>query len=225
MDAFERLAVTRRSVRIYRAEPIPRERLRALIDLASRAPSNFNRQPWQFVVADSPEWCAALNGLIQRALTRVERSEGAGDLFHLLDHVKTWLYPLETSAAMVLAFYKPSPESLDVQLSSVLEGGDVMSYNPNLLSLGMAIQNLLLAAHACGLGACMHSGPLPFLRGAVNRLLKLPPNLQLAGLISLGFAAETPRLPPHRALDRVLTFLDGPVPGRWHESHEAVRPP
>ena len=216
---FQRLAVTRRSVRVYEERKVARELTRELIDLAGRAPSNFNRQPWRFVVADTPAWCAAVNALIRRAVERVERADTAGDLFHVLNHVKTWLYPLETSAVLVLAFYKPSPEHLDEQLSSILESGEVAHYNPNLLSLGMAIQNLLLAAHAHGLSACMHSGPLPFLRGQINRLLRLPPQLQLAGLISLGYPAETPKVPAHRDLDRTVTFLDGPVQDEWDAAH------
>ena len=212
---FQHLAMTRRSVRVYDHRQVARALTRELVDLAARAPSNFNRQPWRFVVADTPAWCAAVNGLIRRAVERVERSDTAGELFHVLNHVKTWLYPLETSSVLVLAFYKPSSEYLDEQLSSILESGSVAHYNPNLLSLGMAIQNLLLAAHACGLSACMHSGPLPFLRGQINRLLRLPPQLQLAGLISIGYPAETPKVPAHRDLDRTVTFLEGPVHDEW----------
>jgi nitroreductase len=216
---FQRLAATRRSVRVYERREVARELTRALMDLAGRAPSNFNRQPWRFVVADTPAWCDAVNGLIRRAVERVEESDTAGELFHVLNHVKTWLYPLETSPVLVLAFYKPSPEYLDEQLSSILESGGVAHYNPNLLSLGMAIQNLLLAAHALGLSACMHSGPLPFLRGQINRLLRLPPQLQLAGLISLGYPAETPKVPAHRDLDRTVTFLEEPVHDEWRAAH------
>jgi nitroreductase len=218
-QVFQQLAMTRRSVRTYQARPVPRELTSTLIDLATRAPSNFNRQPWQFIVADSPEWISAINGLLARALAEVEKRDNSGDLFHLLDHVRSWLYPLQTSAVMVLAFYKPSPERMDQQLSSVLEGGDVVHYNPNLISLGMAIQNLLLAAHAHGLSACMHSGPLAFLRGAINRLLKLPPNLQLSGLISIGYPAESPAAPPHRDLPRTLAFLDGAPPEAWAKTY------
>ena len=217
--AFQWLAATRRSVRVYERREVARELTRALLDLAGRAPSNFNRQPWRFVVADTPAWCDAVNGLIRRAVERVERRDTAGELFHVLNHVKTWLYPLETSPVLVLAFYKPSPEYLDEQLSSILESGGVAHYNPNLLSLGMAIENLLLAAHAHGLSACMHSGPLPFLRGQINRLLHLPPRLQLAGLISLGYPAETPKVPAHRDLDRTVTFLEGPVHDEWRGAH------
>ncbi len=217
--AFQQLTSTRRSVRVYEERPVPRELTRALLDLASRAPSNFNRQPWRFVVADTPAWCDAVNRLIRRAVERVEQSDTSDELFHVLNHVKTWLYPLETSAVLVLAFYKPSPEHLDEQLSTILESGGVAHYNPNLLSLGMAIQNLLLAAHAHGLSACMHSGPLPFLRGQINRLLRLPPQLQLAGLISLGYPAEIPKVPARRDLDRMVTFLDGPVHDEWRTAH------
>lgn len=216
---FQWLAVTRRSVRVYERREVARELTRALVDLAGRAPSNFNRQPWRFVVADTPAWCDAVNGLIRRAVERVEQSDTGDELFHVLSHVKTWLYPLETSPVLVLAFYKPSPEYLDEQLSTILESGGVTHYNPNLLSLGMAIQNLLLAAHAHGLSACMHSGPLPFLRGQINRLLRLPPQLQLAGLISLGYPAETPKVPAHRDLDRTTTFLEGPVHDEWRAVH------
>ena len=97
-----------------------------MIDLASRAPSNFNRQPWRFVVADTPAWCDAVNELLRRAVARVEQSDAADELFHVLSHVKAWLYPLETSAVLVLAFYKPSPEHLDEQLSTSLELREVL---------------------------------------------------------------------------------------------------
>ncbi len=214
--SFLEFARTRRSVRLYENRPVPRALTDSLIDCATRAPSNFNRQPWQFVVADEPAWCQALYGLLERGLARIEASDRAAEFFHVLDHVRTWLYPLKTSPVIVLAFYKPSPERLDQQLSSINGGaGDVIHYNPNLITLGMAIQNLLLAAHATGVSACMHSGPLPFLRGVVNRLLRLPPNLQLAGVISMGYPAEQPKAPPHRELPKVLSYLEGPVPEAW----------
>lgn len=215
---FPELAMRRRSVRRYGAQPIPRALLRELVGIATHAPSNFNRQPWHFVVFDSPAWIAALTGLLKRAVTRVERQDCSGDLYNVLNHVRTWLFPLETSAAIVLAFYKPHSETLDDMLSGLLESGNAAAYNPNLLSLGMAIQNLLLAAESAGLGACMHSGPLPFLRGTVNRLLHLPARLELAGLISLGWPDETPVMPPHRKLDRVVTFADAEVPAEWSQA-------
>jgi nitroreductase len=209
----------RRTIKDFKPDPVPDAVLERALGAGLWAQNHRLTQPWRFVVADTPAWCDAVNGLIRRAVERVEQSDTAGELFHVLNHVKTWLYPLETSPVLVLAFYKPSPEYLDEQLSTILESGGVTHYNPNLLSLGMAIENLLLAAHAHGLSACMHSGPLPFLRGQINRLLRLPPRLQLAGLISLGYPAETPKVPAHRDVDRTVTFLEGPVDDEWRAAH------
>jgi nitroreductase len=43
---FETLARTRRSVRGYRADPVPRAVIEEIIDVAKRAPSSMNTQPW-----------------------------------------------------------------------------------------------------------------------------------------------------------------------------------
>src|SRR4051812_21337356 len=57
-----KLLETRRSVRIYDGRLVPREATSELVELATRAPSNFNRQPWHFVVADTPAWCRRIAG-------------------------------------------------------------------------------------------------------------------------------------------------------------------
>ena len=51
---------TRRSVRIYREEPVDRALIRKLIWNGCRAPSGSNIQSWQFIVADDPELVAEL---------------------------------------------------------------------------------------------------------------------------------------------------------------------
>src|SRR5260221_2869091 len=43
---FEELVNTRRSVRGFRAEPVPRSVIEEIIEVAKRAPSSMNTQPW-----------------------------------------------------------------------------------------------------------------------------------------------------------------------------------
>src|SRR3984893_15802481 len=43
---FEELVNTRRSVRGFRAEPVPRAVIEEIIEVAKRAPSSMNTQPW-----------------------------------------------------------------------------------------------------------------------------------------------------------------------------------
>ncbi len=206
---LEDLLASRRSIRRYQPQSIEDSVLNAILRAATQAPSNFNRQPWVFYVVQEASSRKALLQLLHTALQQVERTSEARELVHLLHHVRRWLYPLEESPVLVLAFYKPTPDRFDQAVSSIRGSGDIAVYNPDLFSLGMAVQNLLLAAHAHGLGACMHSGPVPFLRGDVNTFLRLPPNLQLAGLISLGYPAETPEAPRRRPMERCVHFVRG----------------
>jgi nitroreductase len=47
---FEELVQSRRSVRGFKKEPVPRAVIEAIIDVAKRAPSSMNTQPWHIHV-------------------------------------------------------------------------------------------------------------------------------------------------------------------------------
>ena len=67
---------TRRSVRRYKPDAVPRELLERVLDAARWAPSAANRQPWHFVVLTEPERRAelakttAIMGIVQRHVTQ-----------------------------------------------------------------------------------------------------------------------------------------------------------
>jgi len=67
-----------------------------------------------------------------------------------------------------------------------------------------AIQNMLLAAHAHGLGACWVAGDKKPYCAAVAQLLGAPADLKLVGLVAIGYAAAAPLMPPKRPLREVL---------------------
>jgi len=53
MDAIQALK-TRRSVRAYKPDPVPKEIVEDVIDCARLAPTGINEQPWEFVVVTDP---------------------------------------------------------------------------------------------------------------------------------------------------------------------------
>ena len=59
MDVLETIRI-RRSIRKYRPEPIPDEKLKTILEAARLAPSAANRQPWRFVVVEDRERKKAL---------------------------------------------------------------------------------------------------------------------------------------------------------------------
>lgn len=53
---FSTVVITRRSIRSYNPQPLDREVLHGILDLARLAPSAANRQPWRFLLLSSREW-------------------------------------------------------------------------------------------------------------------------------------------------------------------------
>jgi nitroreductase len=69
----------------------------------------------------------------------------------------------------------------------------------------MACQNLLLAAHAMGLGACVMTAPL--LAGTVwNSMKDLPLGFEPTCLITVGYSAEVPVAPRRKELNHVIEY-------------------
>lgn len=201
------LCDTRRSVRRYESQRVSRATVRALIDTAVMAPSNYNSQPWRFVVADRVATRRRIISAVDAALERAQETKQPAELSSVVGHIAAWLHPLREAPVIVLAFYQRNPRFVASALESVSGAGDIRDYNPNLLSLGMALEHLLLGAHAFGLGACAMSGPVPLLRPEINAMLGLPRSLELANVVAIGVPAEEPRSPGRRDLDRSLTFL------------------
>ena len=79
-----------------------------------------------------------------------------------------------------------------------------------LESLGAGLQNLLLAAHSLGLGACWYCAPA-FCKQTVREILKIPQGVEPSALIILGYPSESP-MTPHRKAIRDYCFLDTWVP-------------
>ena len=72
-------------------------------------------------------------------------------------------------------------------------------------STAMALQNLLLAAHADGLGACWMCAPL-FCPGAVRQALDLPPGWEPQALVTLGFPVDAGRPAGRKGLAEVVVY-------------------
>jgi nitroreductase len=66
-------------------------------------------------------------------------------------------------------------------------------------SLAAALENMLLTAHAKGLGACWFCAP-SFCKETVRKVLKIPDEVEPEALITMGYPAEEPPAPPRKEL-------------------------
>jgi len=180
---FYELLRSRRSIRRFSGETLPAELVQRLIEAACQAPSAHNRQPWRFAVLSSGTHKQALAEKMGEELRTARRADG--DDADVIEADATRSYQRITSAAVVVVVCL-TMEAMAVYPDEVRSK---VEHTMAVQSVAMAGMNLLLAAHAEGLGACWLCAPL-FAPDAVHRALELPQTWEPQGLILLGYAAE-----------------------------------
>lgn len=175
---------SRRTTRTYLERPVPEELVDTVLDAALSAPSAHNCQPWVFYVVRGR---GVRSRLIQQMVSAWERAmELDGRPKELIEQTKA-KFTARFSAAPVLivacvdhrALYYDRYADEERKRFEALLGHH---------SLAAAIENLLLAAHALGLGACWYSAPL-FCQQSVRAALGIGEWLEPAALITLGYPA------------------------------------
>lgn len=177
---------SRRSVRRYLPEQVPDEVVMRLLEAACWAPSAHNRQPWRFAVITA----AAVKEQLARAMGARLRAdlERDGAPSQAIERDVSRSFARITGApALVLACLTLS--GMDTYADAKRARAEwVMAAQ----SVAMAVQNLLLAAHAEALGACWMCAPL-FCPETVRAVLDLPEDWEPQALITLGYPAESPK--------------------------------
>jgi len=191
---------SRRSVRRFRSDPVPEEAIQRILETATWAPSAHNRQPWRFAVlaGEAP----------RRRLADAMGEDFRGDL--LADGL-----PFELVEAQVARSRQRIIEAPVVILACVDsvemdaypdERRQAAEYQMAVQSVAMAGQNLLLAAHAEGLGAVWMCAPL-FAQDAARRALALPETWQPQGLVLLGYPDKISQHRGRKPMLEITRFL------------------
>jgi coenzyme F420-0:L-glutamate ligase/coenzyme F420-1:gamma-L-glutamate ligase len=193
------LLQTRRSIRYYRAELPSRGVIERIFASVAMAPSAHNRQPWRFFVIQDAARKARLAHIMGARLA-ADRSED-GDAKHVIQEDVSRSFqritgaPIVVVVALTLAEMDKYPDAIRSQAE----------YTMAVQGTAMATQNLLLAAHAEGLGACWRCAPL-FCAEEVRRALSLPEDWRLQGLVTLGYPAKPGKLKPRKPMSDVVVF-------------------
>jgi len=173
----------RRSLRRYTNEPIPKSLIETVLESAIWSPSAHNRQPWRFTVLQSAEAKETLaNQMGARLRSDLERDYVPKPI---IEKDVSRSYDRITSAP-VLIVLSLSMQDMDTYSD---EKRNQNEYIMAVQSTAMAGQNILLSAHALGLGACWMCAPL-FCPDVVVSALDLPQDWQPQGMITLGYPAQ-----------------------------------
>ena len=174
---FRDLVLWRRDVRRFKTDPVARERIDALLEIASHAPSVGLSQPWRFVHVVSPDKRAAVVASFTNANEKALQGY-AGE--------QQAIY-----AGLKLAGLKEAPVHLAIFSDDATHTGSGLGQQtmPETLhySVVAAVQTLWLAARADGIGMGWVSILDPV---AVTRVLDVPSGWSLVAYLCLGVPAE-----------------------------------
>ncbi len=173
MDLFEAIG-TQRAMRRLKSDPVTDEDIWKILDAAIKAPSGGNRQPWNFLVVRDVETKRKLGEYYLDAWSKVYG--GGGGLTGQDDESQSRVYRSANHLAHHLA------EAPVLIIATIRGGGDAGGGG----SIYPAVQNLMLAARALGLGTTLTS--LHKLHEQeVKELLGIPEQVETMALIPVGW--------------------------------------
>lgn len=191
----------RRSVRAFLPTPVPRSDIEAILEIAARAPSGTNTQPWQVYVLSGARKQALSDEIVQtffdpNALAQhheeydyypatwvepfLSRRRKIGlDLYGLLGLTRDNLVGMKAQQARNYQFFD-APVGLIFTLGRVMGQGSLLDY-------GMFMQNIMIAARARGLDTCPQAAFNQFHK-IIARQLDLPASQKIICGMALGYA-------------------------------------
>lgn len=182
MTEFFPLAHSQRAHRYLREEPVSEELIERILDVATKAPSAQNMQPWEFVVVQDRALRKALadhSRVVWENFAR-EYSRPEVDTYQWSD-TDAWAMGAFARAPVIIVVCGDT-EKMDISLLGS--------------SIFPATQNILLAALDLGLGSLLSTLPI-FQADEPSRILSLPENLVPLAAIPIGWP-ERKLGPPKR---------------------------
>ncbi|GAB4526459.1 MAG: nitroreductase family protein [Anaerolineae bacterium] len=168
-----------------------------LLEAAIWAPSAHNRQPWRFAVVETDSQKVHLATAMGARLRRDLEADHVAEEVIMQDVRRS--YDRITSAPVLIVLCL-TMQDMDTYPDAKRDQNE---YLMAVQSTAMAGQNLLLMAHALGLGACWMCAPL-FCPDVVQAALALPEGWQPQGLLTVGFPAQEREKARHPMEESVL---------------------
>ncbi|MGR3174976.1 MAG: nitroreductase family protein [Candidatus Scalindua sp.] len=199
MDVSEAIR-KRRSIRKFKPDPIPEEKIRLLLESARLAPSGTNIQPWRFIVVKDND-------------TKKKLQEAA----HNQRHIKR--APVIIVCCADLKAFKEFPDRVDELIESgalpertrevfipyLEKGMDTVTKDALMVAaaanVAIAVEHIVLQAVEIGLGTCWVRW---YEDNKIKEILDIPEHVEVMALLPVGVPDEAPSQRPRLELDQLV---------------------
>jgi len=209
LDSYESVVRDPFHVRHFRDDPVPRDEIEHMVDLALCAASACPTQTWRFLAVQS-------RGLIRDMQTAVlERFEELAlrPGLALQQHKRTaaraqaLMFAKAPLCVAVLSLPSSSPMEELMELAGMTrEEIERLCVRPELQSAGAAVQLLTTSAHAMGYAACWTCGAV-IAGERLEEFLEVKPPARLVALVGIGRPAEQRTASRRLSLTETLSIL------------------
>jgi nitroreductase len=197
----------RRSIREFTKAKINDDDIRILIDAARYAPSNNNRQPWKFIILKNDKIKSEIAKVVKEKTVKLKQGIEDKEFLEMFVNYTKYFLVFSRAPVVIFVLYKTGLSIVDHVLSGVEAGAGVKKVESELISVSMAIQNLLLAAQAMRLGACCMTSPL-IAYAEIKKILDIGPPFEIAALIPIGKYEKQPGPVARKKLDRIIEMVE-----------------
>lgn len=178
---------SRHSIRKFNNNPVEEEKLQAILDAVRMSPSWANTQCWRMIVVKDRMVCEKLS-----------------ELSYVESFFATRGYKINPSKKAL------AEAPVDIILCADPDvSGSIWGQDYYLVDAGIAAQNLMLAAHAQGLGSVFVG---VFQEDKIKNMLDIPEKIRIVGIFPVGYPAEEKKTGPARKPLKEICFFD-----KWGE--------
>jgi len=196
LDVFETIHSCR-ALRRFKPDPVPDDVLIKIMDAAIQAPSAGNGQNWLFVVVKSEQQRRKLGDIYRRAGAMAaafyaragQPAHMSGGQFQKMATAGLWLHEHLADAPVLIVACLRLEDSTSIMMELPRETQLAMvNAFPWMAgaSIYPAVQNLIVACRAVGLGTCMTTNHM-LLEDEVKQALELPADYRTFALLPIGY--------------------------------------
>jgi nitroreductase len=176
MDVMEAIK-GRRSIRKYKPDPVPEEALHKVLEAVKWAPSWANTQCWEVIAVQDPKVKSELANALPKGNPALSSMTDAPLILILCGRKG------------ISGYYKGQPSTVK---------GDWLMFD-----MGIAMQNLCLAAYALGLGTVVIGR---FDHKKVGEILETPQNVEVVAMTPLGYPAIEGSAPKRKEFSEFIFY-------------------
>ncbi len=209
MDFFD-VITTRKTIRKYKENHPPIEDVKRIIDAGRLAPSATNTQNWKFIAIYDIEKKQKLHDALIKKYDEIASWKESEPYRNKITFSKSYSEFFINAPVLIIAVeFKKESYMNELFKEKGMSEEEIYQLRPDssLLSMGAAIENMSLAAHALGYGTCWMCAPL-VASYEYKKILNITEEARIVTFLTLGTPLDSSTAqPPKKTLEEVMQII------------------